>query len=264
LDAPITNYVTGQRITGPDYFAQLYYGMSWATESQLVPLTNPPAVVNSLGYITTGSGGGTRYTDPAILPGGVLGSFQVRVWSAVLGQSWEMALSTWLSGTGWPFDPAIVVAKSELVLATPTIAPTPPALLVGLKPFAYVPIPEPTVLALGTAGLLVLVLRRLKTRREASRAVGFTRNDCSLFEKGIQAVCTFLPSQAGNAFGAVRDNPRAVTFDRWRRLVSMSRGRGTMPDLRLGRGNSGSGHRDRSPVPLPSSHLRGLRGNMAA
>jgi len=158
VNAPITNGLTGTLATGAGYFAQLYYGPVGTLETALVPLTNNPATLSAAGYITTGSGGGTRYTQNAVILAGSPTLFQVRAWTAALGNNYDTALVNWLAGT----TPTAVLGKSGIITVTTTTAPTPPALLAGLQSFSLQPIPEPSVIALGALGLAAILYRRRK------------------------------------------------------------------------------------------------------
>lgn len=158
--APVTNLLTGQLIpSGSGWWAQLYYGSYGASDSQLIAVTNPPVHFAIDGYILTST---PYYTDPAIVAGGAFGSFQVRVWTADLGDNWDQAYNSWLSGPCCG-----ILGKSNVgTIATANadaFPPAPPASLkgtglgeIGIRPF-YVGLPEPGVLALGLAGALALL-----------------------------------------------------------------------------------------------------------
>jgi hypothetical protein len=157
VNALMTNTLTGTVATGSGYYAQLFYGAVGTPEDGLVALTNAPARLSVAGYVTTGSGGGTRYTQGAVVPTGPT-AFQVRGWSAALGEDYNAAYTTWLAGT----IPTAVLGKSGIITSSTTTAPTPPALLVGLQSFNLNPIPEPSVIALGALGLAAILWRRRK------------------------------------------------------------------------------------------------------
>lgn len=158
VNAPLTNALTGAIAGGTSYRAQLYYGPVGSAEDALVALTNAPASLSVAGYVTTGSGGGTRYTQAAVLPAGTPGFFQLRAWSAALGNDWNTAYATWQSGV----QPTSVLGKSGIITVTPTASPAQPATLNGLQGFYLVPVPEPGVIALGVIGLAALLWRRRK------------------------------------------------------------------------------------------------------
>lgn len=157
VNAQMTNVVTGTVATGNGYLCQLYYGAVGAPEDNLVALTNASARLSVAGYVTTGSGGGTRFTQGSVLPAGPT-SFQIRAWTAALGGDYNTARGNWLAGT----DPTAVLGKSGIINVTTTVAPTPPALLVGMQGFNLYPVPEPSVIALGALGLAAVLWRRRK------------------------------------------------------------------------------------------------------
>lgn len=159
--APCTNQNTGTLMpTGPGFWAQLYYGPAGAREDQLISVTNAPVHFAVAGYILNAT---PYYTDPAVVPGGAFGTFQVRAWEAVLGDTWETAYANWLSG-----PPGPLLTKSNLGLIRTADAnadpPQTPASLagngpgeIGIRRFFGQPLPEPGTLALGLAGTLALL-----------------------------------------------------------------------------------------------------------
>jgi len=164
VDAPVTNIVTGQRVSGTGYLAQLYYGPAGASESSLVTFGGTTAAnfatATLAGYVITSTGGGVRTVDLSI-PGVVAGqptSFQLRAWEASLGATWELAFPAWQSGAAGP-----VLGKSAIISTktSATIAETAQPLL-GLQGFNLTPVPEPSVIALGALGLAALLYRRRK------------------------------------------------------------------------------------------------------
>lgn len=163
VDAPVTNLMTGQRVSGTDWLAQLYYGMPGGNEFAMVTFTNQPAYFGSgaaAGYITAGSGGGIRYINPAVVSPGATTAFQLRVWSAVLGNNWEEAHANWLSGT---YAAGVGVGRNYPILTRTSASEIePPQLLLGMQGFyAYVPlgIPEPGTGWLASLGLAVFFCR---------------------------------------------------------------------------------------------------------
>ena len=162
--APVTDQMTGQRIPSSAWLAQLYYGPAGASESQLISVANPPANLVTDGFVTSG----TRFTDPAVVAGGSFGTFRVRLWSAILGPTWETAYPIWLSG----FVSEGKLGKSNLGLirtGDPDGSPPESAASlqgirpgeIGIQPFT-VGIPEPGIWALG----LVSALTALWFRRQ--------------------------------------------------------------------------------------------------
>jgi hypothetical protein len=163
VDARVTDFRTGLFVSGTAYLAQLYYGPAGTTDwFTMVPVLDAPGGSIAApawfssgtlpGYILTSTGGGNRYTDPAIVVPGALTSFQLRAWSAVLGGSWEEALVNYSSTTSLGFSAIIEVATSANNLDTPKP-------LTGLQPFT-IGVPEPSVIALGVLGLLALLWHR--------------------------------------------------------------------------------------------------------
>lgn len=162
--APVTNQLTGQLIpAGPDWWAQLYYGREGAGEDELIAVTNSPVHFAVDGYILNSS---PYYTDAAVVPAAALGNFQIRVWAASLGDSWEQAYSGWLNGpccgalgksnvgTVWTADPYSVTPGAPSGLLS--WGPNP------IRGFVAAPVPEPGVLALGLAGAIALRWHRRK------------------------------------------------------------------------------------------------------
>jgi len=164
--APVTDRLTGALVAGNGYLAQLYYGAAGAAESSMVPVlagvapstAGAPAWFSTgttAGYILGSTGGGNRYTDPAVAAPGALTAFQLRAWQASLGSTWEAALGNWSSTT--------VMGKSDIItVVTSANALDTPKPLTGLAAFTLDPVPEPSVIALGAIGLVALLWRRRK------------------------------------------------------------------------------------------------------
>jgi hypothetical protein len=113
------------------------------------------------GYILSSTGGGNRYTDPSWAAAGAETSFQLRVWAAVMGDTWEEAFSYW--------GPDAAMGKSDIItVRTSAHILDPPKSLLGLEGFSMGPIPEPNVIALGTLGLMALLWHRRKWSRRFS------------------------------------------------------------------------------------------------
>jgi MYXO-CTERM domain-containing protein len=105
--------------------------------------------------------GGTR-TTPATTPPGGTAWFQVRAWEVAFGNTYEAVLANQtpiggrlgLAGTSVP----VRVATGDQQLVGPGSLVT-----AGLRGFYVVPVPEPTVFALGALGIAALLfLRRRK------------------------------------------------------------------------------------------------------
>src|ERR1051326_4855386 len=139
LNAPITNSLTGLRVSGSGFVAQLYYapGTS-ALESDLTSLAGVSPFSSSPGYFF----GGVRVTD-ANTPPGSSATFQVRAWEAALGATFEEALAN------APNYPNRVLGKSALFV-NPTGTAGAPATLSNLNGFSLDPvlIPEPNLVSL--------------------------------------------------------------------------------------------------------------------
>jgi len=165
VDAQVTDTLTGQLVTGNAYLAQLYYGAPGVAEDAMVAVLDAPGGTTATpawftpaslpGYILTSTGGGNRYTDPAVVAPGANTDFQLRAWQASLGATWEAALGAWDSTTVMGKSGIITVATSANNLDTPKP-------LAGLASFDLVPVPEPSVIALGAIGLVALLWRRRK------------------------------------------------------------------------------------------------------
>jgi hypothetical protein len=160
VNAPATNSLTSARVSGTAFLAQLF----WATgasrpEDSLVAVSNAPAFYGTgsfAGYVVSASGGGNRILS---VPGGTVVTCQVRAWDASLGSDWATALQNWLNDS----TRTKVLGKSNLINATATEPPTAPGSLAGLAAYFLVPVPEPSILALGIlGGVGVLLLRRRK------------------------------------------------------------------------------------------------------
>lgn len=158
--APVTNMWTSSLVpAGPGWWAQLFYGPAGATEQQLITVTNAPVHLAIAGYVLNTT---PYYTDPAVVPGGAFGTFQVRVWEALLGDNWETAYANWLAQ-----PPGGRLGKSNLGIIRTADAnadpPQTPASLAGTGPGEVgiraipISIPEPGTVALGLAGALALL-----------------------------------------------------------------------------------------------------------
>jgi hypothetical protein len=169
VSAPATNILTGLPVSGTGFLAQLYYGAPGVAESAMLAALNAPggtvpapatyATGTSAGFITTGSGGGNRYVDTAVVAAGATAWFQIRGWEASLGNTWEVAYPAWLSGS----NPTAVLGKSAVVpVATSATATQSPTFLTPLTAYTLAPVPEPSVIALGALGLAALLYRRRK------------------------------------------------------------------------------------------------------
>jgi len=152
VNAPVTNVLNWQRVpAGNTFLAQLYYGPAGIVDqTQLISVTNPAVGFAANGFIIAG----TRLTDPAVVAGGQVGTFQVRVWEAVLGANWEQAYQNWVS-----MSVSGALGFSQLIQAKTTASPDSAAYLTGLQPFFVDSgtLPEPATALLGLLGAGVLL-----------------------------------------------------------------------------------------------------------
>jgi hypothetical protein len=154
----ITKKEDGTRLSGTDWVAQLYWAPgAGAAEGSLQAVGSPVP-------FATGGAAGFLATSPTVtLPGAAVGStvtVQVRAWNVAAGATFEAA-----SGN---FALPGVVGKSALITVSGLGGPNPPgpdilpANITGLRGFQVVPVPEPSVIALGLVGAGLLFLRRRK------------------------------------------------------------------------------------------------------
>jgi len=148
-DAPVFLGTVGgpDKAAGPAYMAQLYAG---ASANSLAPVgaALPFRTGAAAGYWTAEA----RTISTVDATGNAF--VQVRAWSTAAGATYEAALA---SGSGF--------GSSTTLTIKPTAAPDVPATLTGLTSFAIsagAVIPEPSIMALGALGGLVLLLRRRK------------------------------------------------------------------------------------------------------
>jgi hypothetical protein len=162
LFQPVTSGVDGSKVApGNAYRAQLYYanGAS-ASESQLEAVGAAVPFSSNAGQEGLFFGGAR--TLPNIDPPGGVGTFQVRAWSAVLGDNGTDAESSW---QGQGPDASRLFGRSALFTvdtANPMEVPTPtPVAMLNFRAFSVVMVPEPSAIALAAlGGLSALVLFR--------------------------------------------------------------------------------------------------------
>jgi hypothetical protein len=159
----------GVRLAGADWAAQLYWAPGpGAPESSLTPVGSP---VN----FTTGGAAGFVGPVVVVMPGAPPGStvtVQMRAWNISAGLTYEIALATLGGWTGYSYP----INVNHLGGPDPGGGPDwPPAPLVGLRGFyVYIPIPEPTSLALGVLGAAILLLSRCKSCAISAETAGET------------------------------------------------------------------------------------------
>jgi len=159
---------TGQRLGGEAFWAQLYYANgSWAVESMLVAVDDPPVHPRS-GAAAGVLASGTRLLNN-INPRGGIATLQVRVWSAVLGATWEEAYWNWSSSTAAPGRCLGVSALFQIDTANPISFGLPPEVPsaigasfpgVVVSSLSYPCIPEPATWAIGLCALLASIAGR--------------------------------------------------------------------------------------------------------
>jgi hypothetical protein len=153
LNAPITNALTLQPISGSGFFVQIYGGPANALEASLVPLGG---VATFLSGVLAGYFNGGLATNAFVLPGNV-GTFQAKAWSSGFA-SYEAALTAGAQG-----NPNALVGKSLVFQNSTGFDASSPASLNGLLSFSIAPVPEPASVALfglGTAAFVWHCRRR--------------------------------------------------------------------------------------------------------
>ena len=155
-DDRLVRDVTGERLVGTNYFAQLYYGAHGASENDLVSVAYNPDRFRS----PTTQAAGTWNPLPEFfrtLDGFVSGdtvSLQVRVWDSTVGATWEQASMTGFgasqygSSTVFPY------------FIPPTGGPTSAYYMENFRGFMLVPEPSVIALAVLGAGGFLLFRRR--------------------------------------------------------------------------------------------------------
>jgi hypothetical protein len=148
VNAPVTNKLTGVRLTTVNWMADLYF-----SNNTNAPTDSLQAAGFNVPFSTTTSGGGggyflggTRTVTGA--PGTIVA--QVRVWDSQFGSTFELARA----------NPNAFTGVSGTVLVNLAIPPAPAPPLTGLTSFGVAPIPEPTTFALAGLGAAALLLFR--------------------------------------------------------------------------------------------------------
>lgn len=164
---------TGERIAGEAYWAQLFYANGTvADENALMAAGSPihPRTGTAAGVLPSG-----EVRLEGISPPGGVATLQIRVWSAVLGDSHDEAFQAWQSQAP---NRSHFYGRSAVFFmdtASPLEAPPPPPpsiasafpgmCLLG----ALECVPEPSTVAfsgLGAIGLLVLFAARTNSTRK--------------------------------------------------------------------------------------------------
>jgi len=162
-NAPITNILTGLPAGPAGFLAQLYYNVSGSTtDGAFIPVATAPVTFAQAGYIVQTTAR-TLNNGGLVIPGGAMAALQVRAWETSLGADWDTAYANWQTGAG-EFA-GKVLGKSAIFeqktgdASNPTV---PPTTLVPMVGFNLVPVPEPSVIALGALGLAAILWRRRK------------------------------------------------------------------------------------------------------
>jgi len=151
VDAQVMYGVPGGASTAADgtYVGQLYAGNPGGALTA-VGTAVPFRTGSGQGYITAGG----KVAVPGIA-GGSTASIELRAWKSSLGSTYEAALA---AGGGNDVGKSSPIS---IVLGGGGTPPAPDANLAGLTGFV-IPVPEPTIAALGLLGAGLLVIRRKK------------------------------------------------------------------------------------------------------
>lgn len=153
--------LTGPLPTGPSFSAQLLYAPG--TD----PLANPPTTLDVLGASTPFSAalvgrfnGGARTTPSTTAPG-ARAWFQVQVWEAAFGATYQAAATAPARDVAGVTRQAFIGTSLVFNVPTGSTAGAPLVTTGGLGAIQVVPVPEPTTWALGLLGLAgAFILRR--------------------------------------------------------------------------------------------------------
>ena len=144
-NAPIVDWDGTNKLFGPTFAADLYYGPAGITDSTLLTALRQPTPFIAEGYFV----GGSRWIT-VNYPGGPWITAQVRVWDVPDGSSYEEVLNS--------ASPTARVGQSTLFPLFMDLPPGPGSSLTGLIPFKTVPVqldppprPLPPPLTVATA-----------------------------------------------------------------------------------------------------------------
>jgi hypothetical protein len=151
LDAPITNAVTGQRLSGSGFLVQCYAGPANTVALALTPIGSSTifATGPAAGYFSAG-----KETNDFVLPG-TAGTFQARAWTAGFA-TYEAALAAAQT------DPLVMVGTSTVFQNGTGISS--PAILTGLQSFGIAPVSEPSLIGFLGCGIAALLCHRRRRR----------------------------------------------------------------------------------------------------
>ncbi len=136
----------GVPLAGPDYNAQLYWGT----------LSDPSTFVAAGSPVPFRTGAFAGYISSVVvtLPGTSGGQTvftQMRAWAVANGFTYDAA-----KATGFNYG------ESNVVPVQLAVAPNTPNNMIGLAGFPLIPVPEPSMIALGVLGLGLLPFCRRK------------------------------------------------------------------------------------------------------
>lgn len=143
--------------SGPSFLAELYYAPDGADPGEAGMQQGRMGAAVGFSTLAAGTFNGGNRTTPSSTPAGANAWFQVRVWEAAYGNTYETAIEAPATGG----RVAIAGASNRFLLQTGTLTPTPIASVGGLAPMSVTPVPEPSAIALGLLGLVgFFTLRR--------------------------------------------------------------------------------------------------------
>jgi len=148
-----TQVYTGARLSGTGFTSELWGGPLGSAESALTS-------GGTLSAFRTGTGAGFNLGGAVSIQGvlgGATATVQMRAWNNMGG-----TITSWAQVMANPFIPH---GSSDLVTTGPlSDPPTPPTLVPNaLRSFnLFVPVPEPSLIALGALGLGALLIRRIR------------------------------------------------------------------------------------------------------
>ena len=151
LNAPVTNAVTGQMLSGSGFLVQCYAGPASSVEAALTPIGSSTTFLSGglAGYFFGGS-----ETNGYVLPG-TTGTFQARAWTAGFA-TYEAALVAAQS------DSQVMVGTSTVFQNTTGISS--PAILTGLQSFGIAPVSEPSLIGFLGCGIAAMLCHRRRRR----------------------------------------------------------------------------------------------------
>jgi hypothetical protein len=149
---PVINTVTGAPLVGQDYSAQLFFA-----DSLTPALAQPPSVFRAPTTTLPGTwSGGLRDFLPTAGGPGATVNLVVGVWQGGVYSTFEQALASGDTSSLWGFS-------APFTYTIPALTAVPEAFAMSnFTGFEVIPVPEPSMIALGLLGGLVLLFRRKK------------------------------------------------------------------------------------------------------